>query len=707
MNYLKHWRKTMNNIAYGVSDDESEILSENIDGVLSKMRNGKFSPQEFKEVAQLLTVNQGDFEKYKAETWFKKAWFVISGNRGKLTDVSIINLGKIQVGVLKLMGEILEDSAGIKNDLLVVLSCLEKIQTQSLELKTLIVKFNQKYDQRFHELQKKIDGAHGALRVSQVVLGFVIIGGAVILFIPGFRDLYWQYGLAAGGVAGIFFIGQYYVSSGKKKRMIIPIRIKKNINSMCEAVQGSFEFLKLSPIDSSDQTITVESQEIHQNQQDSVELTRIEISSMLRISAAEEKVFKNMNIDLKTFIRCEGSLVFDSCTLSYGENKGGQLIFDGAGSLKMVNCYILCDGVSPREDSSAPGFTFVISERGNDEGVFVFEKTTFESCVHFLKRNNNGSVEFSGCCFDNPGNDFLKSEQGLLTLKDSIVRFDAPPLSVVFQAGSSAQIINCVIESSCDLNSDSYPVFGLIADLFEKCTFKNLKNFLCISYRIIDCEFDNCADVWKGFGCHLPTVFENCLFRKCSDILSYCNGVTLAHCQFIECRGHILFLSRSSTVEYCEIINSQSDQNIFSLHDKNKLKRCLFDGVHSESFLIDGFTDIDNLKSGPAVEVVECEFRNCSVGEECDGLIRMTQAGTTGKLLRKNVIREFARVTNCRGVDPESDVLNGKSELVIERSLTPVGSAIVWGAASCLTPVGSAAFVCAAAARCFVNKRKS
>jgi hypothetical protein len=295
----------MNKNDYCLSGDEKRVLSKNIGEVILKMRAEKFSVQEFRELAQLLQVNQEGFEKCKAETWFKKSWLVISGDQGKLKDVCINNLGKIQLGVLKLLGEILEDSSGIKNDLLTVFGCLKRIQVQSLELQSIILMFNQKYDKQFHELQKTIQETHGALRILQIALGFVFIGGAVLLFVPGLREQYWQYGVAAGGVIGFFFLGQFYISFSKTKRMIIPVKIRKNSDTSLrdpQAIVKSCKFIESAAI--ADEEPSVENRETCQTG-GSVELTDLAINTGLPIAQDEERGFRHQNIVLNTS-NCRG-----------------------------------------------------------------------------------------------------------------------------------------------------------------------------------------------------------------------------------------------------------------------------------------------------------------------------------------------------------------------------------------------------------------
>lgn len=238
----------MSEISFRVSAEEQTLLSESVGGLVADMREGIVTPQEFQDIARILQVNRENFEEFKAETWFKKSWLVLSGRRGKLTDITIANLGKVQVGVLKLLGEVLEDTSGIKDDLLSVFGQLDHIQEQSLELKSIILKFNEKYDRRFKKLQKEIEQTRWSLRVSQAVLGVSCFAGALLFFIPGVAEKYWHFGVAGGGVAGTLFLGLALGGAVKRKKSPVPLAAGKNIPLESEgrhSIAQACEFLGL------------------------------------------------------------------------------------------------------------------------------------------------------------------------------------------------------------------------------------------------------------------------------------------------------------------------------------------------------------------------------------------------------------------------------------------------------------------------------
>ena len=71
----------MSELEYSISSDEKTILTERVDDIVSRIHDNAITPQEFQDISRLLQVNQDNFVKYRAETWFKKAWIVVSGKR--------------------------------------------------------------------------------------------------------------------------------------------------------------------------------------------------------------------------------------------------------------------------------------------------------------------------------------------------------------------------------------------------------------------------------------------------------------------------------------------------------------------------------------------------------------------------------------------------------------------------------------------------
>jgi hypothetical protein len=241
----------MNSTDYSVDEEEQNILNTNANDCIVSIREGNCTPQEFKDILRLLETNKNSFENFKAETWFKKAWFVVSGKRGKLSDITLTNLGKVQIGVLKIVGEILNDISGIKDDILSVLSRVEKIQEQSMELKAIILKFNSKYERSFKKLQKDIEQTNWSLRISQIILGICLVSGSAIVFMPGLSSAYWHIGLILGTLAGVALIAQFLFGSLNRKGSAIPVQDSKNIHILPQkrlAISQTCQFLGIGKV---------------------------------------------------------------------------------------------------------------------------------------------------------------------------------------------------------------------------------------------------------------------------------------------------------------------------------------------------------------------------------------------------------------------------------------------------------------------------
>ena len=219
----------MISLDYGISPTELKTIDKNSLEFVTKIRRDRVTEKDIAEIARLLEVNQENFELYEAETWFKKAWILISGKRGKLSDLTINNLGKVQVGVIKIMGEILNDTSGIKNEILSIFQKLDKIQTDSQQLKFLILQFNEKYTEKFKLLRKEIDETCLVLRLTQVLVGICFIVGGFIQFVPGFSKEFWIVGVFCWITAGVLLlIGSIFrLKHRNRVKTPIPLDTKK------------------------------------------------------------------------------------------------------------------------------------------------------------------------------------------------------------------------------------------------------------------------------------------------------------------------------------------------------------------------------------------------------------------------------------------------------------------------------------------------
>lgn len=165
-------------------------------------RGGRLAVEDLEDLSRLLTVTEADFGRLRERPWFVKAWKLASGERGRLMDRSVQNLSRVQVAVLRVLGELLEDSGEMKRDLVRVLDRLDRVEATDLELKRHLLAFNEKYRARFHELHQEVRATQSVLRTGLSIVAAALIAGATFAFVPGL-ERYWAVGAACWGAAAL------------------------------------------------------------------------------------------------------------------------------------------------------------------------------------------------------------------------------------------------------------------------------------------------------------------------------------------------------------------------------------------------------------------------------------------------------------------------------------------------------------------------
>jgi hypothetical protein len=280
----------MTSLDYGISNVELKAINKNSLELVADIRQDLITRKDIAQIARLLEVNQINFEQYKAETWFKKAWILISGKRGKLTDITLNNLGKIQVGVIKIIGEILNDTSGIKDEILSIFSKLDKIQTDSLELKYLILQFNKKYMSKFKQLQKEINKTQLLLRITQVLVGICFIIGSLIQFVPGFPKQSWIIGLSCWGMAGALLLIGSIFSFKRRQRIKNPIPINtKQIENLPEKSQNA-DFVRTTQLLGIDKPQATSAEEPPDNRIFKIKKCQRKLLDYFQLSSEEQRL---------------------------------------------------------------------------------------------------------------------------------------------------------------------------------------------------------------------------------------------------------------------------------------------------------------------------------------------------------------------------------------------------------------------------------
>lgn len=152
--------------------NEIEISTSNIIEDLKTNRSIKLN--DLKDVTKLLEINEDNFKKYQAETWFKKAWIIVSGKKGAFTDINIINLGKIQNSVVRLLSQILDNSSEMKMDIIKLFEYTSELEIKNQELKVIILAFNKKYREEFIKINKTVKRHNFILINLLLIVTFIL-----------------------------------------------------------------------------------------------------------------------------------------------------------------------------------------------------------------------------------------------------------------------------------------------------------------------------------------------------------------------------------------------------------------------------------------------------------------------------------------------------------------------------------------------------
>lgn len=231
----KYVQKEQDTLTYGLSSDEAEELKENEKNVTSKFSSGDLTSKNLAQIGRLLEVNESNFDQIKNKPWFKKAWMIVSGERGKLVEQNIANLGKVQVGVIKVLGKLLTDSAVIKNNVLDVFERLDTIETDSHQLKRFLLKFNKQNQERYESLRQKLRKTRTSVWSIILATGF-LVGAVLSLTALGG----WQATLSATvcGIAAAVLV-VHAASPFLKSEPSAPIPTKGNVEDPSSSMQAS------------------------------------------------------------------------------------------------------------------------------------------------------------------------------------------------------------------------------------------------------------------------------------------------------------------------------------------------------------------------------------------------------------------------------------------------------------------------------------
>ncbi|MFS0821604.1 hypothetical protein [Bacillus sp. 1P02SD] len=438
------------------------------------------------------------------------------------------------------------------------------------------------------------------------------------------------------------------------------------------------------------------------------------ISTILHIPSGTVQEFHNKNIYINTYIRCEGTLRFENCTVYYNESEEtNEIIVEEGAELEFLNCDIFCKGEVDN---------FFIQTKENSE--LLFRNCEFYGCSYFAKLEYNGSITIEKSKFINPSENFLSGQYKRGTIRNCVFTFTTIPKSStkgneyswnpIFNVNTYWEdpqfvIQECVVNGDALTNSSTTPalvIFDIEKGVYQNCSFEYLNNCIRNAKEVVQSVFTNCGSVLTlgGLLSMEEIKLTNSLFIKCESVVEASHSSIISNCQFIDCTNNIIKTDFDGgvTIEYCEFDNLTytngssfvSEGSLYFQRTKNKsstfstVKKCVFNGFKTESgFLILG--NVFEKIKGPTAFIEDCTFQNCVTNRESGKIIK--QYSSYFGLFNKEIEVEAISIRNCRGLD-KINKENGYTEDVIIKGETPtgakIGASIVAGTRIGLLPMG-------------------
>lgn len=449
------------------------------------------------------------------------------------------------------------------------------------------------------------------------------------------------------------------------------------------------------------------------------------ISNMLHINRGEVKRFKNKNIHIQKYIKCEGVLEIDNCVLYYNENDfSDEISFDLYDSedtgLYIRNSIVICEGVDEKVFINAPAHTCK---------TVVFENVIFVNCSYFFKGVVH-DLRIKKCRLENCGDNFIdvKVEEGdscdiseNVIIQNDVSKFcldyykkdiSGKLFSVVrCTRGCDDRVIfsdNTVIEEESfrkagNFKYDNSIMYAYIEGIIQKCTFIGISRGIWANV-IKECKFEDSSAAisgfYSGYTVKMKTI-DNCVFDGCTNVITTCKGLKISNCQFVSCYDEIIHptdYDGGVDIEFCEFINVKNGAirfsngylpSMFGIKSEhacivftrsesrdsvsNHMTKCIFDGVELDNNFLIMATDSYKEPRGKVATIEDCDFRNC------------TTKRASGKVIKEHIVyealfgkeKDFLAVTiqNCRGLD-KINKEGCSAETAITRTVSTTGNAI-------------------------------
>ena len=134
------------------------------DSLFTRFASESTDLREMQDVLRLLAANRRGFERLRCKSWFKRAWFLVTGERGRLRDLTLSNLGQVQVVVLKALGTLMQHSEVNAQRIVLLSARVERIRTDLNEVIDLVSRFNAKHRSRYQQLMRQVEQVDHRLR---------------------------------------------------------------------------------------------------------------------------------------------------------------------------------------------------------------------------------------------------------------------------------------------------------------------------------------------------------------------------------------------------------------------------------------------------------------------------------------------------------------------------------------------------------------
>jgi len=428
------------------------------------------------------------------------------------------------------------------------------------------------------------------------------------------------------------------------------------------------------------------------------------ISNSLHIGQNEEKIFKNKNIHINTCINCEGNLIFDNCIIYYNElNSINEIILLSDANLTMKNCKIICKDTNEKY--------FIKSEDKDDFNVNIINCELID-CSNFLYLYSPRLLKVENCIIRNGYIGFITGrilDGGMAKIENCFIeqndisdfnvkcteinKYDKELINLY---GNNITVKECfIIETELfkqkmkknERNIHTY--FSVDNGYISNCTFVGATKCIKTNGNISECKFENCDEVIaiKNFYCDIVKQIRDCVFIDCTKVADLGPKVHMLYCQFVRCRNNFIKTSYCGgvTIEYCEFINTTylNDEDYKQgcmefcrgkEHDTNysTMKKCIFDGADlNKGFLI--YCSGYEKPKGTVIYIDECNFINCTTKRESGKIVK--EYMQYNSVLRRNIDFKATNIYSCKGLD-KVNRQNSETDQIQVKSTSTAGGII-------------------------------